>query len=290
MGLLAAEGGRPGLNLGQTLAQIGGALLGIQQRLLLLLQLGQQAGLVIPAAALPGPQPLVGLGPGHVLLPGGHQGGNALLQFLALGDGQVGLPQEDRPVKDLPADPGEGLPHVLGGEARRGQAGGPVDGGEVPHGDAPGGGPADLQRSVPLLADHEALHGDAAPGAVTVLIGRGSLSVPLAGVQAVEHGPQEGAPGGLARPVGGADEGKAPVEGQGLVFQTAKGGRELQEFHRGSSLPSRAARPKRTARSRPGFSSSEASSRRFRMVRRKSPVRVSSPARSHRVRLREVPS
>ena len=77
------------------------------------------------AAVLPAFQGLICLGPGALLLPGGHQGGDAPLQLLALGDGQAALAEKHPAVKDLPAHPGEGLPQILPGEAGNGAAGGP---------------------------------------------------------------------------------------------------------------------------------------------------------------------
>ena len=117
MFLLPAERSRPVLQLGQLLAELGGVLQRLPEAIGLLFQLGKLAGLVEPAAVLPGPQPLVGLGPGHVLLSGGDQGGNALFQLLALAHSKVCLAEIDRAVKDLPADPGEGLSQILPGEA-----------------------------------------------------------------------------------------------------------------------------------------------------------------------------
>ena len=87
MGLLLAQAGGPGLELGQILAQGGGLGEGLLELGLLRLQLGDQAAFVEPAAVEPGLEAFVGLGPGYILLPGGDQGGDPLLQLLAPADG-----------------------------------------------------------------------------------------------------------------------------------------------------------------------------------------------------------
>ena len=216
MGLLLAQAGGPGLELGQILAQGGGLGEGLLELGLLRLQLGDQAAFVEPAAVEPGLEAFVGLGPGYILLPGGDQGGDPLLQLLALADGQASLAEEHRAVKDLLAHASEDLPGGLPGQAGHGQAGVLVDRRKIPHGHPAGGGPAELQDPALEFTDQQPLHGGAAPGPVTVFVGGGALAVPLAGVQAVEHGPQEGAPGGFPAAVGGPDEGHPRAEFQGV--------------------------------------------------------------------------
>src|SRR5699024_6537449 len=105
-----------------------------------------------------------------------------------------------------------------------------------------------------------------------------ALFVPLLGVDAVEHGPQEGRPGGLAPLVGGLDDIQPLLQLQLPVIQAAEGGFHTNDFHgQGSSPFSSAANANRAASSASGppwaFS-----------WRRTRPVRESSPARSHRSR------
>ena len=73
-----------------------------------------------------------------------------------------------------------------------------------------------------------ALHGAAAPGGIAALV-RSGAAVP--GVQAVEHHPEEGRPGGLARLVGGFYNVQARLQVQLLLLQLAEGGRETFDLH-----------------------------------------------------------
>ena len=227
-GLLLAQGIGPGLGLVQVLAQAVGLAEGLVDLLLLMFQLGEQAGVVEAAAVLPAFQGFVRLGPGALLLPGGHQGGNPPFQLLALGDGQAALAEKNRAVKDLPPYTGEGFPQVFPGEAGDGAAAVHIHRGEIPHRDPALGGAADLNDGTAIFTEHGALHRGPVPGAVAVLVGGGPPLVPLAGIQAVEHGPEEGTPGGLAAAVGGTDEGHARAEGEGLPLEAAEGGGEFQ--------------------------------------------------------------
>ena len=81
----------------------------------LLLQLGNEAGLVVLAAVEPVPQAAFHLGVGHVLLPAGGQGGNAGLQGGGAVDGRPSLAHKGGALKDLSGGADEGLPHVVGG-------------------------------------------------------------------------------------------------------------------------------------------------------------------------------
>ena len=83
-----------------------------------------------------------------------------------------------------------------------------------------------LNGNVPVVPAklHSSGHGATGPGGVTLFIGQGSLGGVHSGLNAVEHGYQEGAPGAFAPFVGGFDDVKTRLQDQGLVFQFAKGG------------------------------------------------------------------
>ena len=75
---------------------------------------------------------------------------------------------------------------------------------------------------------HPPLHGGAAPRRIAVLVGQRPA---VAGGQAVEHGTNKGAPCGFAGFVGGADQIQAGMQVQLLLFQPAKGGIQVMNFH-----------------------------------------------------------
>lgn len=272
----------PGL-LGQTegLGLAGQGLLHVGQ---LLLQPGDQAGLVVLPAVEPVPQAALYLGVGHILLPAGGQGGDAGLQGGGAVDGRAPLAHEGGALEYLPGHAGEGLPRVVPGEAghRLRRAG--IHRLKAAKGGAPLGPPA--EGDGPALPEqlHAPLHGRAAPGLVAVLLREVALTVPLLGVDPVEHGPQEGRPGGLAPLVGGLNDIQPLPQRQLRALELAEGGAHLQNLHRQGSSPfSRAASPKRAASSSPSPSSAP-----LRRVRRNRPVRLSSPDRAHSARRSRV--
>ena len=189
------------------------------------------------------------LGVGHVLLPGGHQSGDAPLQLRGRLDGQrAALPQKGGALKHLPAHPQQQLPAVGPGQAGDGLLGAGIHRLKGPEGGVPLGGAADGDvPPLPLQGDLP-LHGGAGPGLVPVLVRQVPLLVPVPGVDAIEHGLQKGGPGGLAPLVGGLDQVEAGGELQSLSRQLAKDRRHGFDLHGAISSPfSRAARPKRTA-------------------------------------------
>ena len=189
-----------------------GGLLHLGESLLHLLQLLGEPGnethaLVHPTAVEPLFEPPLRLGVGHVLLPRGHQGGDALFQLRGGGDGEIAPgTDEGRALKDLPAHSGQQIPTGLGGEAGHRFLRAGIDGGEGAEGGVSPGTPAEGDGPPLPLQLHLPLHGGARPGLVVVLVRQMALLVPVPGVDAVEHGPPEGAPGGFAPLVGGLDE------------------------------------------------------------------------------------
>ena len=106
---------------------------------------------------------------------------------------------------------------------RPGTAG--VEGLEVPHGGRLAAGGAEQgQGVVSRPAVQAAGHGAAVPGGVAVLVRQDAGPVPLLGVDAVKHGEEEGAPGGLPRFVGGLEDVQAVLKLQGLLPEAAEGG------------------------------------------------------------------
>ena len=249
----------------------------------LLLQLGDLAhALVHPAAVEPLPQAGLGLGKGHVLLAGGDQGGDAPLQLWGGGDGQVSpAAQEGGALKYLPAHAGEQLPAGVGGETGYRLLRPGVHGGEGGEGCAVFGAPADGDIPAPPLHLQLPGHGGPGPGLIAVFLRQMALPVPLPGVEAVEHGLPEGAPGGFSPLIGGADQVQTVPQLQPGPVQLAEDGGHGSDFHGQMSSPfSSAARPKRAARRQTGSSGRLAQS--CSISRRNSPVRLSSSRRCHR--------
>ena len=152
-------------------------------------QLGDQAvGPVGPAAVSPVFQGALHGGIGHVLLPGGGQGGDAGLQLPAGADGRPALPHKSGAQVHLLTHPGELLPRIGGGETGDRVAGGGVDGLKSAQGVGSGGETA--QGDLPALPLYLGLpgHGRARPGEIAGLIRQKAGLIPLPGVDAVEHG------------------------------------------------------------------------------------------------------
>ncbi len=194
-----------------------------------LLQLGKAAGLVVPAGVELLFQLTRRVGEGGVLLPGGNKGGDPPFQGGALVHRQPGLADIGAALEDILGNPQKGLPTAGGGEEVHRGGGVFIHGGESPHGGV-GPGCAAGDGDLPLGQGevYGAVHGAAAPGLVAPLV-RSRSAVP--GVQAVEHDPQEGGPGGFARLVGGLDDVETRLQVQRLVFQPPKCGGKPFDLH-----------------------------------------------------------
>ncbi len=196
---------------------------------LLLLHLGQEAGLVVAAGVELAAQLVRRAGEGGVLLAGSYQRSDALLQGLALLHRQAGLADVGAALEYVLGHAQEGFAAGGGGEVRYRLGGAGINGGKGSHrGVGPGG--AAEEGDVPQIGGglQHALHGAAAPGKVAALV-RVGTAVP--GIQAVEHHPEEGCPGGFARLVGGFDEVEAGRQLQLLLLQLAEGGGKTFDLH-----------------------------------------------------------
>ena len=210
--------------------QLGGKLRltaqGVVQPGLLLLQLGDQPGLVVAAAVQLLFQPVIAFGIGHVLLSRGQQGGDPALQLRVLADGQAALADEGAALEYLPGYAQQSLSQVLTVYLRHrlGRAG--IGAGEVLHG---GAGPAGVPQHRPALAAgfqvHPPLHGLPGPGGEAVLVRQGAA---LAGRQTIQHGADEAAPGGLAGFVGGIDQVQPRLQPETVAPQPPVGGLHLK--------------------------------------------------------------
>ena len=210
--------------------QLGGKLRlaaqGLVQPGLLLLQLGDQPGLVVAAAVQLLFQPVIAFGIGHVLLSRGQQGGDPALQLRVLADGQTALADEGAALEYLPGYAQQSFSQVLTVYLRHrlGRAG--IGAGEILHG---GAGPAGVPQHRPALAAcfqvHPPLHGLPGPGGEAVLVRQGAA---LAGRQAIQHGADEAAPGGLAGFVGGIDQVQPRLQPETVAPQPPIGGLHLK--------------------------------------------------------------
>ena len=236
-----------GLPLGSALLQLlypglGGALLfpgvfqlggklrlaaqGLVQPGLLLLQLRDQAGFVVAAAVQLFFQPIIAFGIGYILLTCGQQGGDAAFQLRVLGHGQSALPDEGAALEYLPGDAQQGLAQVLTGDIGHRLGGAGIGAGEVTHGGADAAGAAqDGPQLTAGVQVHAALHGFARPGGIAVLVCQGTA---LTGGQAIQHGAQKAAPGGLAGFVGGADHVEPRLQPECVAPQPPIGGLHIE--------------------------------------------------------------
>ena len=159
------------------------------------------------------------------------------------GEGHLALLDEGGALEDLTGDPQQGLAAGLGGETLHILAGGGPDGREGPPGRGAFGSPAEGEAPALPFQGERAFHGGTGPGLVAVFLGQIARLVPVPGGEAVEHGPEEGGPGGLARFVIGHDEGEALTGAEDGVVQTAEGGGHFNDLHGVSSPFSSAVRP-----------------------------------------------
>ena len=204
----------------------------------------QRALAVEAPLALPVAQLLVGLGVGGLLLTGGDDGVDALFQLRAAGDGHGALFDEGAAAEHVPADAGQQLAGVLAVHALHGDGGAGIDGGEVAHRRALGAGAAGEGDVAALGAQlHAAFHRRAGPGRIAQLVRQIAAADALGGIHAVEHGADEGAPGGFAALVGRVDHVQSVVQLQRFVFQLAEGGAQITDDHASAPPPGGRARP-----------------------------------------------
>ena len=193
------------------------------------LQLGFQNGylarFVVPPAVQLLFQGIGGLCIRGILLAGGDEGGDAALQSGVLGNGYAGLADKGAALVNLPADAQQRLAAVLARQTGETVAGPGVKGLEIAHGGGlAAGGPCQGQLVGSRTAVQTPAHGGAVPGGVTVFVRDEASLVSLPAVDAVEHGQEKGAPGGLACLVGGLNDIQAILQLQRAALQLAEGG------------------------------------------------------------------
>ena len=179
---------------------------------------------MLPAVPLAA-EGVAGLRVGAAFLPGGDERQDAALQLGAGGDAEAALADHGAALEDLPGDAEKGLTAVPGAELRDGLRRSGAEGGEGAHGGVLAAG-LPQESHVPEAggAVHPAGHGGAVPGGVAVLLCQHAGAVPLPAADAVEHGGQQGAPGGLAALVGSLQDIEAVGERQGLSLEAAEDG------------------------------------------------------------------
>ena len=200
-------------------------------------QKGDLPGLIVAAAVELTLELLHGLGVGSAFFPGGDELGDALFQAPILTDGKTCLADKGAALIYLPADAKKGLAAVFSGQFRDHGAGSGIHGPKLRHRRAGTAGGAEKGK---LLSLHGAVdpaqHGGAGPGGVTVFFGKRAGLVPLTAVDAVKHGGQKGAPGGLAGLIGRLDNVEAFVQLQGLALEFAEIGAHTMDLHGITSL------------------------------------------------------
>ena len=171
-------------------------------------------------------------------IPGGHQLVETAAQSLVLGHRKIGKPYEAGAVKDTLLCPQKHLTAARGGKLRHCKAGFGFIGAEIPQGGAAFGFP--LNGDVPPLPVQvdAAGHGNPRPGLVSLLVRQPVFGGFCPGVQPVEHGAEEGAPGGFAPFVGGVEDVQSRLQLQHGVLQLAEGGDHFVNSHgRRTSFP-----------------------------------------------------
>ena len=187
---------------------------------------------------------------------GGHQGIESAAQILVRRHRQIAEADEAGSAVDILLHPQQGLPTVGGGQLRDGNAGTRFIRPEFPQRDPALGGPLDGDVPALPMDIHPACHGASRPGSIVLLVGKGCLGALGPGIQAVEHGRQEGAPGTFAPLVGGMEDIQPRLQLQGLMLQLAEGGCHPVNSHgRATSLPASSFREISAARMALGSSS-----------------------------------
>ena len=246
------------------------------------LRLGQQAGFIVPAFVLEVFQCLRQLISRAAFISGGHQIIQPAAQRVILGHRHVGQLQKARPDKNTPLHAQQFHAAVGGGQLRHVHAGFRLVCPKLAKNQPSTGAP--LDGNIPAIpADvHPALHGRAGPGSITFLICQGRLGSAGLGVDAIQHGNDECAPGTLAPFIGSFDDIHTRLQGQGLMLQLAEGGCHGIDLHGNTtSCPSRICREIRAANLMRCFSTSlSVSSPSWRMPKY-IPSRLSSPTALH---------
>ena len=209
------------------------------QLLQLSLRLGKQTGLIISALIAQilqlSRQPVCRA----AFVAGGDESVKSAPQSLVLGHRQVGKADEARPavhrlLHTQKHGSAVGGVQLLNRKARSGFVSPEFSQGHPPLGAA-------LDGDVPAapVQVNPAGHGAARPGLIPLLVRQSRLCALDPGIQAVEHGQQEGTPGAFAPLVGGGDDVQTRLQSQSLVLQLAEGSRHFVNSHRTTSLPSR---------------------------------------------------
>ena len=176
------------------------------QLLQLSLRLGKQTGLIISALIAQvfqlSRQPVCRA----AFVAGSDQGVEPTPQSLVLGHRQVGKTDEARPAVHRLLHAQKHGSAVGGVQLLHRKAGSGFVSPEFSQGHPPLGAALDGDvPSVPVQVN-PAGHGAARPGLIPLLVRQSRLRALDPGIQAVEHGKQEGAPGALAPLVGGGDD------------------------------------------------------------------------------------
>ena len=198
------------------------------------------------------------------VVAGGHQIRQTGPQELTLEIRQIRLADKARPAEDLPLHPQDLLAAVLGRQLRNRQSGGRFIGPEFSQGNTASG--AALYGDVPALPVQvdPTGHGLPGPGGVVVFGSQAVFCGFGPGIQAIEHGQQEGAPGALAPFVGCGKYVQPRLQPKGLPLQLAEGGGHGIDSHgSATSSPSRIFRDSSAARDTASRSSGVCSSLTF---------------------------
>ena len=214
------------------------------------LRLRQQALTVILAPVPKLPEPLPQCLGTAMLVTCGHQRVQPGPQIFILRHRHIRGPDQTGPDEHAPLHAQQHLSAVVPIQSRHRQACVCLEGPEGTHGHPSLG--TTLDRDVPPLPLQvdPAGHRRAGPGLITLLVRQLVLFAPLAGIQPIEHGGEEGAPCGLAPFVWGFDHVQPRPKLQRSVLQLAEGGTHRPDPHGSStSRPSRICREIRAASS-----------------------------------------
>ena len=205
--------------------------------------LGQQASAVVAAAVSQVPELFLQCLGSAAVIPSGHQGIQPVAQGLILGHRQVRQPDESGPGKDALFHPQQHGAAVGSGQLRHRQAGVGFKSLKISKNGAAFG--LSLNGNVPALPAqvYGAGHGHTGPGGIVLLIRQSRSGGSGTGLQAIEHGNQEGTPGGFSPLIGGVDHIESRLQGQCLMLQLAEGGSHRIDLHGSTtSCPSRSFR------------------------------------------------
>ena len=172
---------------------------------------------------LPAVKPLFRLRVGSLLFAGGNDGLDPSFQFRTSGNGYGALLNKGASPEYLFGDTGQQFTAVLPVHSFNGGVCSGVDSSEITHGRTAGTCRA-LDGNVAVVGGqfHTAFHRCAGPWGIALLVGKIVAAGALVGINAVQHSPNESAPGGFSALIRRIDYVQTVVQFKSFVLELAE--------------------------------------------------------------------